>query len=746
MQTLGKYEVIAELASGSMGVIYRGRDTVLDREVALKTISGAGHMDPELKERFYREARAGAKLHHPNVITVYELGEQDGLVFIALELLSGCDLRNFISERRQLPDAQKVGILAAVCDGLHHAHQHGIVHRDMKPSNVFLTDENVPKILDFGVARLSASKLTVVGRVLGTPFYMAPEQIMGQPCDERSDLFSLAIVGFELLTFCHPFAGSIPKRILNEPPDSLLARNPDLPAGLEPVFVRALAKDPAQRYPTVDAFGQALREASRAAWEAPPAAERTAAPPRPTPVPTAPPPAAPPEPAIPQFANTEYKMSAILSALQQFDEAMEARNLALARTALTTVEALAKVDERFATAARESRTRLQELEATLPPEPAPEPEPPKVQAPPPVWTPPPVVQAPPPAVKTMPPPVEAVPPPARTMPPPPATAPPPPAPVPPAQAEPAAPSYDATSIFKVSAVMKTPPPAPPRTAAPSAPRVAAPAPPPVPQPVPRPAAASNRAVLLVALAALALILIAIGVWLFLRSGGSSAAPVAALATARVASAQADIRESPADSADILVTLKKGDPVNVIRPPHSRSQQWTEVQYVSGKTVSPAGAIHTADLDGWSSTRPDVALSLVEMYSPGPGAAEEDLRQYAGKLSAFLQQFGGTPQQAEARAELDKTNAALAAGAASPEPAARNLPPSVPSKAAPAPPKSAPALNPDAELKRAEQAWEKGDYDRAEKVLKRLLQQRPDLAAASIMLQRVQKAKQLEGTR
>src|ERR1051325_11886418 len=111
MTRLGKYEVLAELAKGSMGVLYRARDTVLDREVALKTIAGTGNLDPELKERFYREARAGAKLHHPNVITVYELGDQDGLVFIALELLSGSDLRHFIAERRQLPAEQKAGIV-----------------------------------------------------------------------------------------------------------------------------------------------------------------------------------------------------------------------------------------------------------------------------------------------------------------------------------------------------------------------------------------------------------------------------------------------------------------------------------------------------------------------------------------------------------------------------------------------------------------------------------------------------------
>src|SRR5215471_5435523 len=132
MTKLGKYEVVAELAKGSMGVLYRARDTVLDREVALKTIAGTGSLDPELKERFYREARAGARLHHPNVITVYELGEQEELVFIALELLSGLDLRQFIAQRVEIPAEKKIAIMASVCDGLHHAHQNGITHRDIK--------------------------------------------------------------------------------------------------------------------------------------------------------------------------------------------------------------------------------------------------------------------------------------------------------------------------------------------------------------------------------------------------------------------------------------------------------------------------------------------------------------------------------------------------------------------------------------------------------------------------------------
>jgi len=326
--------VLGELAQGSMGVIYRARDSILDREVALKTIAGTGSVDPELKERFYREARAGARLQHRNVITIYDLGEQDGLVFIALELLSGCDLRQLIASRRTLPVAGKIEIMAAVCDGLHHAHCHGIVHRDIKPSNVFLTDEGVPKILDFGVARLAASNLTVIGRVLGTPFYMSPEQIMGESCDARSDLFALALVTYELLAYAHPFAGaSIPKRIMHDPPDSLLGHDPKLPAALEQILNKALSKDPAGRYQTAEKFGQALRGVLRESAAAPESESELSA--------------------VPEDARTEVKMSAVLTALEGFNDAIEVGNVKKARAALAIVEELARVDDRFVIAARE---------------------------------------------------------------------------------------------------------------------------------------------------------------------------------------------------------------------------------------------------------------------------------------------------------------------------------------------------------------------------------------------------------
>ena len=399
MKTVGKYEVFEQLGTGSMGVIYRAHDTILDRDVALKTIAGTGPVDAELKERFYREAKACARLQHPNVVMIYELGEEDNLLFIALELLTGSDLRRFIAERRPLPDAKKLEVIAGLCDGLQKAHDAGIIHRDLKPSNIFLTNDGVGKLLDFGVARLPSSKLTVVGRVIGTPNYMAPEQILGKPCDARTDIFALGIVAYEFLTFAHPFAGaSVPKRIMNDAPDSLIARNPALPADVEPVIGKALAKDPDERYKSADEFARALRavlakcfsaeslstvSAESLSIQSPSSVVSMPAPP-------------PVSPELPKDMNTEYKMSEILGALQRFDAALDRENVAEARSALQTVDRLAKIDDRFAAAATESHGRLSELEARVPaPPPVAVTPPPVTAARPPVATAPPSIAAPP---------------------------------------------------------------------------------------------------------------------------------------------------------------------------------------------------------------------------------------------------------------------------------------------------------------------------------------------------------------
>lgn len=274
MARIGKYELLEQLGSGSMGTVYRGRDTILDRPVAIKTIQTGYDVAEDVRERFYREARVCARLNHPNVVSVYDLGEEDGTCFIAMELLSGSDFGQLIERRENIPLALKLNAMAQVCEALAHAHREGVIHRDIKPSNLFLLADNRAKVVDFGIARLSASQLTRTGSVLGTPNYMSPEQLENAPCDGRSDLFSAGIVFFEFLTFHHPFEGNlIPRRIKEDRPDSLLAQNPGLPAELEAILMKALAKDPADRFATADEFAAALRDVKIPVPAAPPEPE-----------------------------------------------------------------------------------------------------------------------------------------------------------------------------------------------------------------------------------------------------------------------------------------------------------------------------------------------------------------------------------------------------------------------------------------------------------------------------------------
>ena len=260
MASLGKYTLIEQLGTGSMGTVYLARDTVLDREVALKTIRTGAAVEPETKERFYREARTCARLQHPSIITIFELGEADNFAYIAMELLAGSDFRKIIEARSPIDLAVKIEAIIQVCEALAYAHQQGIVHRDVKPSNLFLSQDNRAKVLDFGIARLPSSRLTVVGRVLGTPNYMAPEQILGKRSDGRSDLFSVAVVFFELLVGHHPFRSTlIPRRIVDGEPDSVFDHDSSVPLPFEKVFARGLSKDPDCRYATGNEFAADLR-------------------------------------------------------------------------------------------------------------------------------------------------------------------------------------------------------------------------------------------------------------------------------------------------------------------------------------------------------------------------------------------------------------------------------------------------------------------------------------------------------
>src|SRR5262245_38593750 len=215
IQKLGKYSIVEKLGEGAMGAVYKAYDEVLDRHVAVKTMAEDIRWDPELKLRFYREARSAASLHHPNIITIHDLGEEGKITYIVMELLEGKDLKTVIRERIQLTLEKKLTIMAQVADGLNHAHKHGIIHRDIKPGNIHLTPGGVVKILDFGIARIPSSDLTRSGVRLGTPVYMSPEQIRGEEYDERSDIFSAGIVFYELLAYAHPFRDKNINKTLN---------------------------------------------------------------------------------------------------------------------------------------------------------------------------------------------------------------------------------------------------------------------------------------------------------------------------------------------------------------------------------------------------------------------------------------------------------------------------------------------------------------------------------------------------
>ena len=243
-----------------MGTVHRAHDTLLDRDVAIKLLLRNELRDAEVKQRFFREARVCAQLQHPNIISVYDVGEQDGCAFIAMELLVGIDWQHVLREKQAIPIARKLQFMVQACKGLAYAHQHQIIHRDLKPSNLFIKEDGQVKILDFGLARLPTSSLTVIGRVLGTPNYMAPEQILGQKCDMRSDLFSAAIVFFEFLTGIHPFQSEfIPRAIAYGDPTHLRDADSSLPLSFQEIFDKALSKSPEVRYQTAEELGDVLR-------------------------------------------------------------------------------------------------------------------------------------------------------------------------------------------------------------------------------------------------------------------------------------------------------------------------------------------------------------------------------------------------------------------------------------------------------------------------------------------------------
>jgi hypothetical protein len=249
---IGKYEVIAELGKGAMGTVYKARDPVLERLVALKTVHPGLLSKGDTLARFQREARAAAKLQHPNIVTIYELGEAQETLFIAMELLEGLDLAHAMVPPDRLGRDQKIKIVIQVCRGLDFAHKQGVFHRDVKPANVHVRADLTVKIVDFGIARLADSNMTQTGLVLGTPSYIAPEALVGARVDHRADMWAVGVILYELLAGRRPYEAqtitSLVYRIVHEPLPPLDVRALRIPPALAAVAHKALAKEPDGRF------------------------------------------------------------------------------------------------------------------------------------------------------------------------------------------------------------------------------------------------------------------------------------------------------------------------------------------------------------------------------------------------------------------------------------------------------------------------------------------------------------------
>jgi eukaryotic-like serine/threonine-protein kinase len=267
--TLGRYEIVGELGKGAMGIVYKGMDHKIHREVAIKTIRFEQDFDTDeiedVKKRFFREAETAGRLTHPNIVTIYDVGEDWDLSYIAMELLEGDDLVPYTKKGNLLPTRRVVQIIAQSCDALHYAHEQGVVHRDIKPANIMLLKSGQVKVTDFGIARITTGSRTqtAAGIVLGTPSYMSPEQVSGQHVDGRSDIFALGVVFYELLTGERPFKAEAIMTLLNviatQPHTPVRTHNPRVPEFLGKVIDKALAKDPTARFQRAGEMARALR-------------------------------------------------------------------------------------------------------------------------------------------------------------------------------------------------------------------------------------------------------------------------------------------------------------------------------------------------------------------------------------------------------------------------------------------------------------------------------------------------------
>jgi serine/threonine protein kinase len=268
IKRFGRYEVVAELGRGAMGVVYKARDPQIERIVAVKTVSMWGQEIEEKTEfrmRFLNEAQAAGRLHHAGIVSIFDVGEnpENQDPYIVLEYVSGESLNRVLAREKKLPLKKALQLAAEIAEALDYAHEQGVVHRDIKPGNILVTEDGRAKIADFGIAKLNLAHFTLPGRVMGTPAYMAPEQLSGEGVDGRSDLFSLGVILYALVTGHSPFQGNsattVCFKVANREPVAATAFDLTLPPELDEVISRAMAKDPDQRYQRGSEFAEDLR-------------------------------------------------------------------------------------------------------------------------------------------------------------------------------------------------------------------------------------------------------------------------------------------------------------------------------------------------------------------------------------------------------------------------------------------------------------------------------------------------------
>ena len=265
---LGKYEILRELGRGAMGVVYEAFDPSIERTVALKTIRRdqlEGDGAAEMITRFQREAKAAGRLNHPNIVAIYDFGEDGDTTFIAMEFVIGRELKNHFAQNERFPMEEITRIMGELLGALDYSHNFGVVHRDIKPANIIIRPNGQVKVADFGIARIESSQYTQAGSVLGTPAYMSPEQFMGQTVDRRSDIFSAGVVLYEFLTGEKPFSGTattIMHKVLSVDPPPPSRLNVQVPKPFDAVIAKAMAKRPDDRFKTAGEFAEAIRLAA----------------------------------------------------------------------------------------------------------------------------------------------------------------------------------------------------------------------------------------------------------------------------------------------------------------------------------------------------------------------------------------------------------------------------------------------------------------------------------------------------